>query len=124
MTKEFQDSSHCQKCSLHTSFASIMNNSSYEASVNNVWVTGIDYYMMMRTPMEDLSGRDSITNSASWQNVNQPQSHPGQMPSEFQDQAPEVNMADVQINGPDLMIEMDQAHICGQELIEAVLTIL
>ena len=27
------------------------------------------------------------------------------MPSEFQDQAPEVNMVVVQINGPDLTIE-------------------
>ena len=78
----------------------------------------------MRTPMEDLNGCDLITNSADWQNVNQPQSHPGQIPSEFQDQAPEVNMVDVQINGPDLTIETNQACICGQELIEAILTIL
>ena len=101
-----------------------MNNSPYKASVNNVWVTGIDNDTMMRTPMEDLNGCNLITNSADWQNVNQPQSHPGQIPSEFQDQAPEVNMVDVQINGPDLTIETNQACICGQELIEAILTIL
>ena len=101
-----------------------MNNSPYKASTNNVWVTGIDNDMMMRTPIEDLSGCDSIADSASWQNVNQPQSHPGQMPGEFQDQAPEVNMADVEINGLDLRIETNQACICGQVLIEAILTIL
>ena len=44
------------------------------------------------------------------------------MPGQFQ--APEVNMADVQINGSDLTIETNQAHICGQGLIEIVLTIL
>ena len=64
----------------------------------------------------------SDLNSASWQNVNQSQSPPGQMPGQFQ--APEVNMADVQINGSDLMIETNQAGICGQGLIEIVLTIL
>ena len=101
-----------------------MNNSPYKASVNNVWVTGIDNDTMMRTPMEDLNGCDLITNSDDWQNVNHPQSHPGQIPSEFQDQVPEVNMVDVQINGPDLTIETNQACICGQELIEAILTIL
>ena len=105
MTKKSQDSTHHLKSSLHTSFASIMNNSPYKASANNVWVTGIDNDMMMRTPVEDLSGCDSITDSADWQNVNQPQSCPGQMPSEFQDQAPEVNMVVVQINGPYLTIE-------------------
>ena len=44
------------------------------------------------------------------------------MPGQFQ--APEVNMADVQINGSDLTIEMNQACICGQGLIEIVLTVL
>ena len=72
--------------------------------------------------MEDRSSHDSIADSAGWQNVNQSQSHPGQMPGQFQ--APEVNMADVQINGSDLMIETNQARICGQGLIEIVLTIL
>ena len=72
--------------------------------------------------MEDHSSHDSIADSASWQNVNQSQSHPGQMPGQFQ--APEVNMADVQINGSDLTIETNQARICGQGLIEIVLTIL
>ena len=91
-----------------------MNNSPYEASTNN-------NDAMMRTPVEDRSSRDSI-DSAGWQNVNQSQSHPGQMPGQFQ--APKVNMADVQINGSDLTIEMNQACICGQGLIEIVLTVL
>ena len=91
-----------------------MNNSPYKASTNNNDVT-------MRTPVEDRSSCDSI-NSAGWQNVNQSQSHPGQMPGQFQ--APEVNMADVLINGSDLTIEMNQARICGQGLIEIVLTVL
>ena len=101
-----------------------MNNSPYKASPNNVWVTGIDNDVMMRTPVEDLSSNDSITDSAYWQNVNQSQSHPGQMPGQFQVQAPKVNMVDVQINGSDLPIEMNQACICGQGLIEIVLTVL
>ena len=87
-----------------------MNISPYEASANNNDAT-------MRTPVEDRSSRDSI-DSAGWQNVNQSQSHPGQF------QAPKVNMADVQINGSDLTIETNQACICGQGLIEIVLTVL
>ena len=114
-----QDSTHCQISSQHTS---IMNNSPYEANANNVWVTGIDNDVTMRTLVEDCSSHDSITDSAGWQNVNQSQSRPGQMPGQFQ--APEVNMADVQINGSDLTIEMNQARICGQGLIEIVLTVL
>ena len=73
---------------------------------------------------EDLSGCDSIADFAGWQNVNQPPSRPGQMPGKFQDQVPKVNMADVWINGPDLTNEMNQACICGQGLIEAILTVL
>ena len=64
----------------------------------------------MRTPVKDFSSHDSIADPACWQNVNQSQSHLGQMPGQFQIQAPKVNMVDVQINGSDLMIERSQ-HI-------------
>ena len=101
-----------------------MNNSPYEASPNNVWVTGIDNDVTMRTPVEDLSSCDSIADSACWQNVNQSWSHPGQIPGQYQVQAPKVNMVDVQINGSDLMIKTNQACICGQGLIEIILTVL
>ena len=54
-----------------------MNNSPYKSNANNVWVTGIDNDATMRTPVEDLSSHDLITNSAGWQNVNQSQCRPG-----------------------------------------------
>ena len=46
------------------------------------------------------------------------------MPGQYQVQAPKVNMVDVQINGSDLMIKTNQACICGQGLIEIILTVL